>query len=404
MQKIKLQQIKEFLRPYKNQPKQGSEAWLAMRGIGGSELNSLLKDEKRLVGQKVGLIRGMGDNILSCNWGTVLETTLRNIVSMVLHTPIFEATSIPSAEVTGKTYSMDGMGVVRYFCDEWDGVPYNFFMHLNTLFEFKCPWSREIVQGEIYADYIPQVLSGMCDLALPEIAMYIEGVFRICRHEELGNNTHVEDWMHCSTSAKSWLHESGNPHQQLPMCYGFLGFYMEEAVLPDDPESNIIVDWIQHGNMDFAKLESQSAINKLFKYVRKEVIKVWGSGIVFQKEEWRRCAWFDAQRIPIQERHVDMDGEAVAFHRWCADRDYLCLGTMGYKLLDLNAVPIEKELGYTKKYEPQILAALEKIKLLKAIEDPAERLIEYNRMYGIRDLPPEGQQEDNSDALADLIF
>jgi hypothetical protein len=403
MYKIKLQQIKDFLRPYKHQPKQGSEAWKEMRGIGGSELNQLLKDEKRLVGQKVGLIKNMGDNILSCNWGSVFETTLRNVVSMVLQTPIFEATSIPSAEVQGKTYSMDGMGVVRYFCDEVDGKPYNFFMYLNTLFEFKCPWSREIIQGEIYADYIPQVLSGMCDLALPEIAMYIEGVFRICRHEELANTPYVEDWLHVSTNQKSWLRESGNPHRQLPMCYGFLGFYMEDAILPDDPDSNIIVDWIQHGNMDFAKLESQGAINKLFKYVRKEVIKTWGSGIVFQPKEWGRCSWFEAQRIPIKARYVDMDLEAVAFHRWCADRDFLPLGTMGWKLLDLNAVPIEKEVGYTKKYEPQIRAALEKIKLLKAIEDPGLRMIEYNRMYGIEE-ELTGVQEDNSSALDDLIL
>lgn len=401
MYKQKLIEIKEFLKDYKDQPKQGTEAWKEMRGIGGSELNLLLKDERRLVGQKVGVVKNMGDNILSCNWGSVLENTLRNIVSLVYRTPIFEATSIPSAEVRGKTYSMDGMGVCRFYCDEWNDKDYNFFMYFLTLFEFKCPWSREIVQGEVYPDYIPQVLSGMCDLGLPEIALYIEGVFRISRFEELGNNPHVEDWLHVSSSSKSWLAHSGNPRAQLPMCYGFLGFYMEEALIPDE-SGWLLLDWISNGNIDFAKLESQGQLNLLFKWVRQGLVKTWGSEIVFQRREWARCRWFADQRIPIRDHHVDMDSEAVAFHRWCLDGNRIPLGIMGWKLLDINAVPVEKQTGYTKQYEHQITSALEKVSRLKAIEDPAERLIEYNRMYDIKE-EPTGQQEDNTESLAAML-
>lgn len=402
MYKIKLEAIERFLEPYKNQPRQGSEAWKAMRGIGGSELNMLLKDEKRLVGQKVGLVRGMSDGILSCNWGSVLEATLRDITSRVLCTPIFEATSIPSVEVRGKTYSMDGMGVVRYFCDEVNGRRYPCFMWLTTLFEYKCPFTREIRPGEIYADYIPQVLSGMSDLAIPEIALYVEGVFRISRFEELANTAHVEDWLHCSANPRSWLHRSGNPRGQLPMCYGFLAFYMRDAVVPEDAAFQV-AEWIRHGNVDFAKLENPAALNTLLRCVRQGLIETWQSAITYQPREWRRCDWFAAQRIPVHARHVDMDREAIRFQRECIDRGHIPLGILGYKLLDLNVVPIEKEPGYTKKYEAEITGALARVQALKQIEDPGMRMLEYNRIYGI-DTTPTGQQEDNTQALDDLLI
>jgi hypothetical protein len=403
MYRIKLNEIKAFLRPHRHRPAQGTEQWKDDRKltIGGSELNMLLKDEKRLVGQKCGILPGMGDNILSCNWGSVFENTLRNITSLVLRTPIFEASSIPSAEVDGKTYSMDGMGVVRYFCDEWNGKPYDFFMYLNTLFEYKCPLSREIVQGEVYADYIPQCKSGMSDLALPDIALYVEGVFRISRFEELGNNPHVEDWLHVSRGKrKTWLSEGGNPYKQLPMSYGFIGFYMDDALIPE--EGACLVDWIQSGNVDFAKLENQSQLNKLFKWVRQGLVKTWGSEMVFQSREWKRCKWFADQRIPIHDHHVDMDKQAVQFHRWVATSSKISLGILGYKLLDINAVPVEKEEGYTRRYEQQIRAALDKVKKLNAIEDPALRRIEYNNMYGIEE--EVHIEEDQSAALDDFIM
>lgn len=403
MYKIKLKEIKAFLKPHKHLPAQGSEEWKLgrMTTIGGSELSMLLKDEKRLVGQKCGLISGMGDNILSCNWGSVFESTLRNITSLVLRTPIFEASSIPSAEVTGKTYSMDGMGVVRYRCDEWNGVAYDFFMFLTTLFEYKCPLSREIIQGEIYPDYVPQVLSGMSDLALPDIALYIEGVFRISRFEELGNNPHVEDWLHVSRSKKkTWLSESGNPYKQLPMSYGFMGFYMDDALIPED--GACLVDWIRSGNMDFAKLDNQPQLNRLFKWVRQGLIKTWGSEMTFQSREWSRCSWFANQRIPIHDHHVDMDGQAVQFHRWIADARKIPLGILGWKLLDINTAAAEKTQGYTAQFTPQIHAALEKIKLLNAIEDPSLRVIEYNRMYGIEEEVHSVQ--DHGTSLDDFII
>lgn len=369
MLQTKVQALKAFLHRYKDLPKQGTQAWLDNRGIGGSELDRLLKDEAGLVANKIGLTRI--PDMLAMRWGSMLEDTLRNIVSIIFRAPIFEASSVPSAEVAGKTYSMDGMGIVRFLCDQWEGKDYEFFMFLTTLFEFKCPYSRAIKQGEIYRDYIPQVLSGMCDLGLPEIALYIEGVFRISRHEELSNSPHVEQW----------LHKAGNPLQLKPMSYGFIGFYMLSPDIPDDPEAWCLFDWLRSGQTDFAKLENPMALNRLLKFMKTEDVQRWSSAQNFSPQEFARCPYFAGQKIPIPHHTVDMDEQLVEFYKFCREHDYFPLGTLGIKLMDINVVAIEKEPGYTKKYETEIHAALEKIQILKSIEDMGEREIAYNEMY-----------------------
>lgn len=180
---IKNKQIAEFIHKYKDLPTQGTPEWLAMRvnTIGGSELNQLIKAKKQLIKSKADL-EPSNMSYLPMIWGNVFEDTLRDIVTMLVKTEIYESSSIPSAVVVGKTFSMDGLGLVRYLTTSGT------FNYLITLFEFKCPYSREIKQGEIYPDYIPQVLSGMSDLEIPEIALYVEGQFRLSKFHELGNN------------------------------------------------------------------------------------------------------------------------------------------------------------------------------------------------------------------------
>lgn len=377
MIKTKLKALNDFLIKHKDAPEQGSQAWLDSRGIGGSELNRLLKDEKGLVANKIGLTKI--PDMLPMRWGSVLEETLRDTVALIFRTSIYETSSVPSAEVTGKTYSMDGMGLVRFLMDEWNGQKYEHFQYLMTLFEFKCAFSRKIVQGEVYRDYIPQVLSGMCDLALPEISIYVEGVHRICRHEDLCNTPDIEEW----------LHRAGNPEGLLPMSYGFVGFYMPRAQIPDDPEANCLFDWMQNGCIDFAKLGSQMMLNRLFKFTKTKDIGKWQSNFTYQRDEFKRCPYFAAQKIKLPNQTIDMDEELMRFYAYCRKHGYFPLGTLGIKLLDINVVAVEKQHGYTKQYESEIHTALEKINYLKTFEDMDERRKEYNKMYEIPEDPEE---------------
>lgn len=369
MLKSKVQTLNDFIDKYKDLPKQGTKEWHAIRGIGGSELNRLLKDEAGLVANKVGLTKI--PDMLAMRWGTLLEDTLRNICCCIFNTNIYEASSIPSADVKGKTFSMDGLGIVRFLFEQADDKDYEFFMFMFTLFEFKCPYSREIKQNQVYPEYIPQVKSGMSDLDIPEIALYIEGVFRVSRYEELCNSPWVE----------TWLHKKGNPKNHLPMSYGFIGFYMEVPDIPDESDGYLLYNWLANGNNDFAKLENTNSLNSLLKFMKAGDVKCWSSAQNFSPKEFSRCQYLASQKIPIPKLNCDMDDQLGEFYKFCRLSNFFPLGILGIKLMDINIVAVEKEPHYTKQFEPQILAAIHKINLLNAIEDISERQLVYNQLY-----------------------
>lgn len=388
------EQILKFLEPYKNQPEQGTKEWIEMRmcKVGGSELNLLLKNEAQFVAQKMGFLDGPL-NILSCNWGNIFEPTFRDITSNIFSTKIYEATSIPSIEVADKSYSMDGIGVVEFLCDKWNDYDCNYKMKMITLFEYKCTFTREPICGEVYSDYIPQVLSGMADLGIPHICLYMESVFRVCRLEKLAHNSYVENWLHANKSHRSWLFGNGNPYKQLPMCYGFMGLYIKDINLISDDCDDVVYEWIKKGNVDFAKLNDSNKLNCLFKNIKNKNISVWNSEKTYISKEWQRCPWMRSQKKGIADKYVDMDDQVVKFDLWCSENNYTILGILGYKLLDINVVPVEKQVGYTKQYEPQIKSAIDKVKYLKTFAE-CDRRLEYNKMYNIID---------ESDVLDDFI-
>jgi hypothetical protein len=361
---IKKQALARFISKYKHLPAQGSAAWHQLREgtVGGSELNGLLRNESDFVAGKIGL-RKFPEGMLSCLWGTVLEELVRDVASRILKVDIYEASSVPSAEVMGKTYSMDGMGVV-----ELQGRPAE-----TTLFEFKVPWSRQIIQNEIYRDYIPQVLSGMSDLVLPETALYIEAVFRACRFEELC----------CTPWTETWFHRTAAPNQELPMAFAFIGFYVDEFVVPDDRDAWVLRQlFTTDGDTDFAKTENTGMITSILKYVKSGVVKRWNSRMWYCPKEFQRCDFVRREGIQVEPTpRVEMDLEVARFYSWAASVDKIPLGILGVKLVELNITRVAKVAGYTKQHEPAIHAALARVRTLNAIEDIGIRANEYNRIY-----------------------
>lgn len=360
-------------------PKQGSEAWIQSRttSVGGSEFERMMKDLAGLVAFKAGL-KNMPE-MLAMLWGTMMEASLRNICAELFKTEIYESSSIPSVEVVGKTYSMDGMGVVSFLCDAWDDIPMRYRTSLITLFEFKCPYSRLIKQGQIYPAYIPQVKSGLCDLGIPEIALYVEGVFRLCRFEDLGSNSRYE----------TILHKRDPPafRQLLPMACGFIGFYMTRAQVFEGEE--FLLDWLTSGQMDFAKSDDSYDLHRLLKLVKSGEVEMWNSGNNIYQTEFDRCPYFADQRVRIRDTKLDMDTELARFYRFVRERKCHPLGIVSYKLMDINVVPVEKEVGYTKKFEPQIHDCLAKIDQLRQIEDEGERQAAWETMFDRGPAPEE---------------
>ncbi len=388
----KEKKLSQFLEVYKHLPSQGTPAWLSMRNmtIGGSEFYNLIHSPASLIANKIGMTSI--PDMLPMKWGTLFESVIRTVMSVTLVTEIHEASSIPSAEVVGKSFSVDGLGVVSFLCDRWNDKPHHFRMRLLALFEFKCLYSREIKPGVVFPAYLPQVLSGMSDIPVVDVALYTEAVFRICEFGMLGNNPDCIEW----------LQKNPNPKRYCPMTYGFVGFYMRHAEIPeDDREAEILLEWAASGGeQDFAKLGAWYLLNRLLKYVKQGIVSVWYSQQTFQSTELRRCPWFERQQIQTPDIEIDMDSELATFQRLTRRRRWLPLGVLGYKLLDVNVVTVEKQPGYTKQYAGLINDALQKIQRLKNVVEDADRRREYYRLFP-HVKPDVHQEDDDADNGAD---
>jgi hypothetical protein len=397
--KEKLKILKEFLLKHIDGPAQGTQAWLDQRGIGGSELDMLISDPARLIAQKVGLDKL--PDMLAMKWGNILEDTLRDTMKYILKTNIWEATSVPSALVAGKTYSMDGMGLVRLLCDRWNDEPYEFHMFFLALFEFKCLYSRAPEYGKVFSKYIPQVLSGMSDLQIPELCIYVEGVFRLARFDQLDN----------SPDCETWLQRDPNPRVLTPLSYGFLGFYIESHQLlnkiEDDWERRMLENWVARETTDFAKLESPKLLNVLFKYVKAGIVNVWHSDRCYFSKRFAQldCDWLRGQRIKVPNKIVDMDTELKSYYfKFIEPQKFYNLGVLGFKLFDINIVTVEKDPLYTKKYESNITIATDQIKQLKSIADINEKREAYYQMFPEKRPPPEDMPDvDDPSSIESLM-
>ena len=396
--KEKLKILKEFLLKHIDGPAQGTQAWLDERGIGGSELDMLISDPARLIAQKVGLDKI--PDMLAMKWGNILEDTLRDTMKYILKTNIWEATSVKSALVPGKTYSMDGMGLVRLLCDRWNDQPYEFHMFFLALFEFKCLYSRAPEYGKVFSKYIPQVLSGMSDLQIPELCIYVEGVFRLARFEQLDYTPDCE----------TWLQRDPNPRMFNPLSYGFLGFYIESfselQKIEDDWERRTIEDWVSRETTDFAKLESPKLLNVLFKYVKLHIIKVWKSDRCYFSKRFEEldCDWLRGQRLKVNNKIIDMDNQLKEYYlNFIQPQQFYNLGILGFKLFDINIVTVEKDPFYTKKYEKNIISATNQIKQLKAIADIDQRREAYYQMFPEKRPPPPDMPEDDPNSIESLM-
>lgn len=353
--------LKNWLSKWEHLPAQGTKGWLDNRRytVGGSELDRLLKDESEFVAQKAELTSI--PQMLAMVWGSVFETVLRTLMSRIYHTEIWEASSIPSVEVQGKTYSMDGIARIRCLCNELNDNNYNYFMLLITLFEFKCPFSRIIVSGTIPECYIPQVKSGLADLAVPDMALYAEGVIRLCSMRQLKNNEEHNVDIHKPTGKK-------------PLAMGVMVVYLEEMV---EPPSACMWKWLKEPQ-DFGRLKSQFELNALLQAIKSGYYKVYHTPLALLGSEIvSRAPWFRAQKIRIPDEDPSKLIEVVKK----MNHPGQFIGLIPYKIVDLNVVPVEKTVGYTKQFEGEIQAALDKVRQLTAIPDKAKRWEEYYKMY-----------------------
>lgn len=369
--------IAKFLEEWKHLPEQGSEQWVADRPlkVGGSELHSVQKNMAQVVALKIGLKQI--PTVLAMVWGNTFEPVIRNICSIITGTSIQEAGSIPSAEVPlYKNYSMDGMGTVVF--RDTNGKP----VRRITLFEFKCLYSRKPVPGEIPQTYQPQIKSGLCDLSIAEMGLFVEGVFRLCSAEQLGygpeRNTTLlpKDWVSKDTT---------------PFAYGIVGVYADNLHLDNPFAIDYITNRISSERVpDYGRECDYSVLEYIMKCLREKRFQSWYSRICFDGDAASRCTpVIDLHRFRKPQLQVDTQSELQNFVQWCKQEGKILIGILPWKIFHLNMVTVEKEPGYTLSHEPLLRECITHVRELLDIKDLAERYAEYNRRF----YPPSKEEQ-----------
>lgn len=355
----KKQCLKNWLEQWGDLPEQGSQEWLDQRVniIGGSELDKIIKgDYKSLFKSKMGLNRH--PNTIAMVWGSVFEDIIRHISKLITGSNVTEGPgNIPSSQVQGKTYSMDGIGIVDFVTR---GL-------LTVLFEYKCPWSRMLKNdNKIPKNYIPQVLSGMCDLEIPEIAIYMEGQFRCCSWNSLISEDH---------DFNRYIHYRGTNNQQI-LATGVAVFYiknidksikkMEEIKDINVNMLNLVfsggtnenTDWGETTESDIKKME------KLFTLIRNGIIQISWSPLNFYADKFDQKIYEEFTYQP-KSYSCDLKEFKDKVNKVCNTKKYTPLGFMGWKLFDFNTAIQEKTIDYTKQYEAKINFFLNNIKTIR---------------------------------------
>jgi hypothetical protein len=380
MFQVKSLKLEKFREIHGAGPAQGSAAWLAGReeSIGGADLKNLMSNPKELIRDKLGLKPRF--NNVQMSIGNVFEHVLRDTMTYILKSDIHETSSIPSALVPGKHYSPDGLAVVNLLCDRWNDIPYEFRMHFIALFEFKIVYSREIKHGQVFPAYVPQIMSGMSDLQIPELCIYCEGNLRMAEFEDLDN----------TPSCIRWLQPKPNPHQLTPISYGFLGLYcdVKNPTVAEDYQL-LLNSWLEeshdkHKLIDFAKLGDQKQLNALFQLIKSGDVKVWSSQRYYSSQRFLelKTNWLRRQRRYPPDQTVDMDTELIKFFRE-GPPTRARIGIIGFKLFDLNIVTVQKDPQYTLKYKELIVETVQNIKKIKATcgDDMDKRELMLEELY-----------------------
>lgn len=366
--KTRREALLKWLSQWEKMPPQGSAEWLSQRGgsCGGSELHRLQTGEREFVGQKCGLVTI--PSILPMTWGTVFECVARDISEEIFSTDIYESASIPSIEHPLKTFSPDGIGIVELRARNSRGLSVRALLYV--LFEYKTLWSRIPVPGVVYRDYIPQVKSGLADLGIPDIAIYIEQVIRLCSLRQLRTDD----------GSCNGIHYKPYTATVQPIATGCMIVYADSRT----PQTDV---WLTDPGFDFGETGTGVNIHDLLLAIKTGVLNATLAPISINysrlraRSEFARAQCLDgkqARLLPgIREKVATLErsGRVVA-------------GFLPFKVMDLNIVPVHKETGYTRRRSDVINAAMEKVFQLQKITNEAERWAAYNHMYGREDAGP----------------
>jgi len=349
----------KFLEKYKNLPKQGSAEWLSQRKytVGGSQIATIMginkyENIKSFIKSKTDFYEFKKEAPL---WfGNLMEPCIEQYVKIEFGTDVAETGSLPCEFNKYLSYSPDGLCVIskdklkkvfsesqlnKIFKDSElvkNGMSTE---ELLILMEFKSPFMRKIIHGSIPEYYKPQPLLGMEIIDIAEASIFIECVFRFCAFKDIYNNKY------------SYYHYDKNRLEGNAIMYGSISMFYSEEHKEDEDITQLVEDintfskgsygrYYKEGDLSY--ISDRKIINKIMEMS----VDSKKLNIIYHEMRSNRVEDYPSEEIYLFNKYnnpVSFVNEIKNTRIIQEKNKMIYLGTMCYKLLDVNQIPIMKE-------------------------------------------------------------
>jgi hypothetical protein len=286
----------------------------------------------------------------ACVWGNILEDVIRTHCEHEYNTVIHEVGSIPS--LPGQSMSPDGLSIVN---------------NEIILWEYKCPFSRELVPKTIPEYYIPQVLTGLETIPFCDYAIFVEAIIRRCPLTHGGGNKYYD--MKYPNSYGRWK----VPPFDYPLTWGAVAFTSKmpasefDKINPKKPAYNLfkfMIDSSANGPIDFGSCEPR--------YMR-DLFEIYAEGYVEVKYIYQQHPDKTVQTQLDEYTKADILTEAAT------NLDgKLLFGVMRWKMIQKNVMRVDRRPGYLAATNKYANIVNECVRLCDKMDDDRARMIKIS--------------------------
>lgn len=382
--KTRIQLLEEFILKHKDLPKQGSQEWLDQRKftVGGSQIATLMGINKY---ENMRSFARSKSNFYSFKkeaplwFGNLMEPCIEQYVEIEFDVKPIETGSLPCSFNKHLSYSPDGICVMKREklysmtskenvdkCLNHDNIVDN--EDITVLLEFKSPFMRKIVKGDIPKYYKPQPLLGMEIIDIAEISVFIECVFRFCALRDLHTNRY------------SFYHYDKERLNGSAIMYSAMSLYYNEEDLDVDGKKEIesIVSSLDgyrettygkgYVDEDISQISDRKIINKIMENIvdKKNIQIIYHDMYSNRKKDYDD---FDHFKFHSYNNKIKFNNEKEKIKDNIKKEGRKYLGCICYKLLDINQIPIMKEPILDDSLTAKIKKTFELIETMNKIED-----------------------------------
>ena len=415
----KNKELNTYINSIGQAPVQRSTDWYKIRKvtIGGSEIATVLelnpfKSKQELIAEKIGITQGFNGN-LATRWGILFEHVTKLWTEYIFNSTeeIREAGSIEGI-IKGQRYSPDGLTVVKLKCAD------DTFDYFIILLEFKSPLGS-LPNGKIPPYYLPQVQTGLLNIPICDLGIFINNCYRKCPLEDLNFTGSYDSKFHAGDFKK--LKYGLTKHNVLAcgiICfyqtteeydklYKFTGYdeydehgenteysehdentehgknteYSEhdeniEHDLPQDYFIDLDINLLfnsKNDPIDLGELEKYEFERILILYEEKRIhakfYPIIPNTAEINKKEFITLHNLEKPMTKINCNKLALE-HVAKFNRFCTRNSYCTVGYLPWKLFRSDIISVDRDEEWLGKIEKEVTSTLNILNTLHSHPDP----------------------------------